>query len=242
MNTYPLLPVAVIMVLAYLMTRWFSGWGMITPKTHRKFWNSLLLVTFVVTALFGLVGIVKINYKLDIPQYDLFLTWHVIFGIGMVIISLFHFSWHWKYYFSRSREKITGSDSSVDSLHDHRVFRYLLILLGMVTMISQVVLIREFVSVLSGNELIVGVVMAVWMLLTGWGARHARHRINDGFKVNRGMSMLIALAFMPAVAVVLLYWLKSQLFPPGTLVGLGKSVAGAFFFLLGGCFFLGFRF
>ncbi len=242
MNTYPLFPVAVITVVAYLITRWFSGWGMITSNAHRKFWNSLLLVTFVVTALLGLLGVVKINYKLDIPQYDLFLRWHVIFGIGMAVISLFHFSWHWKYYFSRSREKIPGSDFSAGSLPDYRVFRYLLILLGIVTMISQVVLIREFIGVLSGNELIVGVVMAAWMLLTGWGARHARHRINHDFKVKRGMSMLIAFTCMPAVAVVLLYWLKSRLFPPGTLIGLGTSVAGAFLLLFPVCFLSGYMF
>jgi spermidine synthase len=246
MNTpYPLFPVAVITVLAYIITWWFSEWGMMRKQVHRKFWNILLLAAFLVAGLFGLLSVIKINYKLDIPQYDQILRWHVIFGIGMVIISFFHFSWHWKYYFSQSREKTAISDTrSVVgySLQDQQGFRYLLFLLGTVAMISQVVLIREFISVLAGNELIVGVVMAVWMLLTGWGAFHARHRIVSGFKLVRGMRMLIALTLMPAVVVVLLYWLKSQMFPPGTLIGLGTSVTGTFLLLFPGCFLSGYLF
>lgn len=246
MNTvYPLLPVTVMMVLAYVMTLWFSGWGMITPKAHRKFWNSLLLAAFLATGLLGLLSVIKINYKLDITIYDLILRWHVIFGIGMVIISLFHFSWHWKYYFSRSRAKTTRSDSlqvADYSWHDHQRLRYLLFLLGIITLISQLVLIREFISVMGGNELIVGVVMAVWMLLTGWGALHARHRINHDFTIIQGVRMLVTLTLMPAVAIVLLYWLKSQLFPPGTLIGLGTSVAGTFLLLFPVCFLSGYLF
>lgn len=246
MNTvYPLLPVAVITVLAYFITWWFSEWGMITLKTHRKFWNVLLLMTFLVSGLLGLLSVIKVNYKLDIPQYDQMLRWHVIAGTGMVIISFFHLSWHWKYYFSRSRKKTAAIDvlPAVDhSLPEQAGFRYLLFLLGAVAMINQVVLIREFISVLAGNELIVGVVMAGWMLLTGWGARQARHKVAGGYSLDRGIKMLIALTLMPAVMVALLYWLKSLLFPPGTLTGLGTSVAGTFLLLFPVCFLSGYLF
>ena len=93
MNTvYPLLPVAVLTLMAYFITWLFSQWGMITLKAHRKFWNILLLLTFLVCGLSGLFSIVKINYKLDIPWYDQILRWHVVLGAGMVFVSFFHLS------------------------------------------------------------------------------------------------------------------------------------------------------
>jgi spermidine synthase len=42
--------------------------------------------------------------------------------------------------------------------------------------------------------------------------------------------------------VALLYWLKSLLFPPGTLTGLGTSVAGTFLLLFPVCFLSGYLF
>ncbi len=242
MNTvYPLLPVAVLTLMAYFITRLFSQWGMITLKAHRKFWNILLLLTFLVCGLSGLFSIVKINYKLDIPWYDQILRWHVILGAGMAFISFFHLSWHLKYYFTRSGRKEAVSDPE-HLLHGHPGSAYSLFLLGVVTMISQVVLIREFMSVLAGNELIVGVVMAGWMLLTGLGARHAGRKVNAGLDPGKGVKMLAGLTFMPAVVVALLYWLKSQLFPPGTVIGPGTSLAGVFLLLFPVTFLSGYLF
>lgn len=246
MNTaYPLFPVAVLMFMAYLITRVFAEWEIITLKTHRKFWNVLLLLVFLISGLSGLLSVIKINYKLEIPLYDQILKWHVIFGTGMVIISFFHLSWHLKYYFTPSKRKTVVNDTEYYRGHFSRGQTgspYFLFLLGIVAMINQVVLIREFISVLAGNELIVGVVMAVWMLLTGWGARHARKRIHAGFNPDKGLAMLVVVTFMPAVVVTLLYWLKNMLFPPGTLIGPGTSVAGTFLLLFPVTFLSGYLF
>ena len=42
--------------------------------------------------------------------------------------------------------------------------------LGMTALATQIILLREFVSVFQGNELVIGVVLAGWMMLTGAGA------------------------------------------------------------------------
>jgi len=243
---YPLFPVAVITILIYLVSWLFSRWGMITKKLHRKLWNTLLLITFLVAGLFGLASVIKVNYKLNLPYYDQILKWHVILGIAMVIISFFHLSWHWKYYFSRPGKHLKPADFHA-GLKDcepalTKRMPYLLLLLGLVAMINQVVYIREFMSVLAGNELVVGVVLSCWMLLTGWGAYSGRHRDVSGFNLQQGVKMLVTLAFLPVVLVGALYWLKSLLFPPGTLIGLPASVAGIILLLFPVCFLSGYLF
>jgi spermidine synthase len=244
MNTaYPLIPVSVITILAWFTTFLFARWEIFSGKSHRKFWNILLLVTFLVSGLLGLLSVVKVNYKLEIPHYDQYLQWHVAFGIGMVFISLFHLSWHLKYYFSFQKPSASKDNKSPDFQKiNPEKFRFLLILLGMVAIINQVVFIREFISVLAGNELILGVVMAVWMLLTGWGALTGRKGNFSNLILKRGITMLATLSFLPVLLIGLLYWFKNLLFPPGTMVSIGMSVTATFLLLFPVCFLSGYLF
>jgi spermidine synthase len=241
---YPLFPVSIITILAYFTTWLFAKWEIFPLKLHRKFWNYLLLVTFLISGLIGLLSVVKINYKLEIPHYDQLLKWHVAFGIAMVVISIFHLSWHLKYYFSRSnRDSNKNEKPFIQTDHPKlKKIQSLLFLLGAVAMINQVVFIREYLSVLDGNELILGIVMAGWFLLTGWGAYTGRKQKMTDFRDEKGISILIALTFMPAAMIGLLYWLKSMLFPPGTIVNMGMSVAGIFLLLFPVCFLSGYLF
>ncbi|MCW0483362.1 hypothetical protein [Gaoshiqia sediminis] len=244
-SAYPLIPVVVITILAYFTTRMYVWWGIFSQKTHRMFWNVALLVTFLVSGLLGLLSVLKVNYKLEIPQYDQFLRWHVAFGIGMVVISFFHLSWHWSYYFSlkkRAEGAIPGQPVVPNVQPEWEKVRYLLFLLGALAMINQVVFIREFLSVLAGNELVLGVVMANWLLLTGWGAFHARKRIQPDFSLKQGVSMMIALAFLPILLIVALYELKFLLYPPGTITGFGAVVMGVCLLLFPVCFLSGYLF
>lgn len=66
--------------------------------THRKIWNVLLLGTFLVTGIFGVILAIQLDYSLpfEIPIDLLF--WHVEAGIAMTFISLFHLGWHFNYY------------------------------------------------------------------------------------------------------------------------------------------------
>ncbi|HNW49635.1 MAG TPA: hypothetical protein PKH79_01050 [Prolixibacteraceae bacterium] len=240
---YPWFPVSVITILAYFTTWLFTRWGIFTLKSHRKFWNYLLLVTFLISGMIGLVSVVKINYKLEIPNYDQLLRWHVSFGIGMVVIAIFHFSWHLRYYFSRS-----GKSSNVNlpgeavALTEWLNINYLLMILGAVAIINQLVFIREFLSVLDGNELVMGLVMSGWMILTGWGAYFGRNCQVADFTPGKGLNQLIFLSFVPYILIGLLYWLKKMLFPPGTIAGLGISIVGIFLLLFPVCFLSGYLF
>jgi len=243
MNTaYPLIPVTIIILAAYGSTWLFSKWGIFSKKSHRKFWNVLLLVAFLVSGLLGIFSVIKINWKLEIPNYDNYLKWHVAFGIGLVIISLFHLSWHLKYYLTWRKKTVQSGKPKIHAINELVPFRYLLLLLGSIAIINQMLFIREFMSVLGGNELVLGVVMAGWMLITGWGAWSARKQIPSGFNLTRGLIMLAFLALIPALLIGLLYELKSLLFPPGTITGLSVLVPGILLLLFPVCFLSGYLF
>lgn len=241
---YPLIPVTILTFLVYLTTWSFAKWEVVTKQWHHKFWNILLLITFLVSGILGILAVIKVNYKLEIPNYDQYLQWHVSLGIAMVFISFFHLSWHLKYYFSikksESSQKFKSkTDSKVLSKENYRLYLYIL---GFVTIVSQVVYIREFISVLAGNELIVGIVLAGWMLITGWGAFSGRKADFSDFPLNRGIGILTALSLFSPVLIYLLYWIKNQLFPPGTLIDIDTSVILVFLLLFPFCFLSGYLF
>ncbi len=48
--------------------------------------------------------------------------------------------------------------------------RLSLVNLGITTIITQLIVVREFLAVFQGNELIIGLILGCWMLLTGFGA------------------------------------------------------------------------
>lgn len=80
---------------------------------HRKIWNILLLITFLISGIFGILLVLRINYGIEIPSYSNLLFWHVEFGIAMTIISIFHITWHWKYFKNIIiKKKVISSSSS----------------------------------------------------------------------------------------------------------------------------------
>ena len=244
MNTaYPLFPVTIIVLLAYFITRIFSHWDIISLKWHRKFWNYLLLITFLVSGLLGVLSVVKVNYKLEIPYYETIMQWHVVLGIAMVFIAFYHLSWHLKYYFTfRRKQKVEKTEPLVPTDAGQPHLKLFLFLLGMVAIINQVVFIREFTSVLSGNELVVGIIMSAWMLITGWGALQGRKGRFNNLSAKRGVIMLSALSLFPIVLVSLLYLLKNLLFPAGTIINIANCIIAALLLLFPVCFLSGYLF
>ena len=243
MNTYPFFPVTLLTFLAFFISWIFAHWDIISVKSHRKIWNYLLLVTFFVSGFLGLLSVIKVNYKLEIPFYEKLLQWHVCFGIAMVFIAFFHLSWHLKYYFSFGN-KAENQDSGTTQFDqgDGLRLRAMLFLLGMAAMINQVVFIREFISVLAGNELVMGIVLAFWMLITSWGALRAKKKGTNRFNLKKGMIELWAIAVFPIVMIPVLYLFKKMLFPPGTLINLGHSILATSIVLFPVCFLSGYLF
>jgi len=61
-------------------------------------WNILLTISFLAMAILSVLLIIQINSGNTIHLGINILYWHVITGIIMTVITLFHMGWHWRYY------------------------------------------------------------------------------------------------------------------------------------------------
>lgn len=95
---YYFIPIFIILFLFYLITYELGRKKIIKINKHRKIWNVILLITFLISAIFGLILAITISTGIRLSFYADVLFWHVEFGIAMAIISFFHIGWHWKYY------------------------------------------------------------------------------------------------------------------------------------------------
>ena len=95
---YFFLPIALFLFAIYLITLYLIRKKKIKTSQHRKFWNLILLITFFVSGIFGIILAIIISYGIRLSFYSDLLFWHVEFGIAMAIISIFHISWYIKYF------------------------------------------------------------------------------------------------------------------------------------------------
>ncbi len=245
-RAYALLPISIIVIAFYTLSFVLSRLGIVGRAGHRKFWNILLLLTFLVTGLIGLLLVVKINYKLEIPFYDELLAYHVEFGIAMAIIGFFHFIWHLNYYLHlfKGNPKTEKPPKEEPLINDTGpgLLKISAFLLGSTTMIAQVILLREFLTVFNGNELVIGMVLANWMILTGIGAWLGSFPL----KIKRAFPVivpgLLLLSVLPFAVVLLINFLKNIVFPIGAMISLLQMLAASFLLLLPLCLISGFLF
>jgi len=102
---YSLILISALTLGLYFFTWLASGREWIKLATHRRFWNLLLLATFLVSCLFGFFLVIQINYDFVIGWYRTVLYWHVQVGIAMTLIAFFHTIWHTKYYVNMFKRK-----------------------------------------------------------------------------------------------------------------------------------------
>ena len=245
-RAYALLPIGIAVIAFYALSFVLSRLGIVSRVSHRKFWNVLLLFTFLLTGLIGLFLVVKINYKLEIPFYDKLLGYHVEFGIGMAIIGFFHFIWHLNYYLQLLKgnpktEKLPKVEPLVNDAGPG-FLKISAFMLGSTGMIAQVILLREFLTVFNGNELVVGMVLANWMILTGIGAwlGSLPLKMKKAFPVI--FSGLLLLSALPFVLAFLISFLKNIVFPVGAMISLMQMFGASFLLLLPLCLISGFLF
>ena len=97
--------------------------------------------------------------------------------------------------------------------------------LGLSAFLTQLTLMRELLGVLAGNELVFGVVLGSWMLLTGIGSAlgRAAGRLRSPIVVFVVVQVLIAL--LPIADVFLLRTLRNVVFLRGVEIGVTGAVA-----------------
>jgi len=97
-KVYVIFPVLFVLVVFYIFTSVLSRKKIISILNHRRFWNVLLLLSFLGVAFSGVFLVLRINYGININWPFNMLYWHVEIGIIMSIISIFHIMWHWRYF------------------------------------------------------------------------------------------------------------------------------------------------
>ncbi len=106
--------------------------------------------------------------------------------------------------------------------------------LGFSAIVTQMVALREFLRVFAGNELVLGVILASWLLLTGLGSLLGRpaHRLRRPLRwILAGQVAMAALPLMTIVGVRLL----RRAWASGTMVGIGDVVWSSLLLLLPFC-------
>ncbi len=98
MSNYHFLIILISILILYGVSVFLVKKNKINLITHRRIWNVLLLITFVISGITGLVLAFCIDMNISFPIYKEFLWFHVEFGIAMAIISIFHLLSHFKYY------------------------------------------------------------------------------------------------------------------------------------------------
>jgi spermidine synthase len=128
------------------------------------------------------------------------------------------------------------------TLRFESTLRISLFMLGFSALAAQVFLIRECFFLLNGNELVIGIVMANWMLLTGAGAYLARFFGRIKGKIPFLLFLQFLFSVLPMLMLLKLDLWKALALPAGSVPGLIQVVASMFLFQLPFCLLNGFLF
>lgn len=90
--------IVILSTFFYLASYLLVKFNKITIVTHKKFWNSLLLLSFLFTAFSSIVWILKADYGIASGFFREVGFWHIEIGLVMIMISIFHALWHWNYF------------------------------------------------------------------------------------------------------------------------------------------------
>jgi spermidine synthase len=98
--------------------------------------------------------------------------------------------------------------------------KFSIFILGFTSIITQIIVLREFLTVFNGNELITGMILANWMLLTGLGALLGSSLKKYYINFNAISYTHILIGILPIIIAFLIYYLRNILFPAGKMINL----------------------
>ena len=178
----------ITLLILYLISYLFSRLGYYTFQQHKKFWNIILATTFILSAFSGLFMALQISYKWDIPNIKAILRWHVEFGIGMAATGILHFIWHLPYYGKIFSEEISDNTSVSETNVRTDGTSWIasnLFITGFVSSSIQLLLIREMMNISGGYELVSGIFLGTWLIISAAGAIFAgRSTLSDAGRIN----------------------------------------------------------
>ncbi|MCJ7449050.1 MAG: hypothetical protein MUO72_15315 [Bacteroidales bacterium] len=223
---YHIIETGLTVSVLYLISFIFYRSGFYSLVFHRKFWNSVLAVAFLFTALAGVFMALQIKYKWDIPVIKTLLKWHVEVGIVLAFTGIFHFLWHLSYF-----RKLIGRADNLSVFPDYPVMTPSaiisnLFIVGFTSTSVQLLLIREMMNISGGYELITGTFLGSWLIASAIGAAIAGNSIlNDIKKVNMFFSVSSLISLLLLILLSKLFFgngrdsfipCKPDLYLPGT--------------------------
>lgn len=102
---YDLILISALTIGLYALTFILVKANVLKKTTHRKIWNSILLITALVSCLLGFFLVFQINYGWKMEWFWKVKYYHVEFGIAMTIVALFHIFWHMNYWKSLFKKR-----------------------------------------------------------------------------------------------------------------------------------------
>ncbi|MCD4747469.1 MAG: fused MFS/spermidine synthase, partial [Bacteroidales bacterium] len=122
------------------------------------------------------------------------------------------------------------------------IYRFSIITLGISCIITQIILLREFLTVFFGNELVMGIILANWMLLTGLGSYLGKYFDNIKNKSSYIILFQVLIGILPIITVFLLKFLRDIVFPIGSMTSLIDVLFSSFVLLFPYCILSGLLF
>ena len=112
---------------------------------------------------------------------------------------------------------------------------------GVSDIMTQLTLMRELLNVFAGNELVFGVILGNWLILSAAGAYLGRWSRRCGKPLHLLIAVQILVAVTPVVSVYALRVLRNVVFVRGAALGLTEAVVSSFVLLGPYCLVAGFR-
>ena len=111
--------------------------------------------------------------------------------------------------------------------------------LGMSSIITQIISLREFLSIFAGNELVLGIILGNWLLLTGIGSFLGRYAGRLRHPVAWLLFFQILTGVLPLFLISAIRLLR-KIYVSGLMLGLNEAFVYSFFLLLPFCLVSGF--
>jgi spermidine synthase len=215
-------PIGLTALVLYLLSLYLSSSGLLSRHVHRRFWNWLLLIAFLLTAIPGIFMALQVNYRWNIPFVKEALHLHVEVGIGMACAAIIHLTWHLRYYSGRETQKRTAGDYPVEVKPESEssVPRILLLITGFVSASVQFTLLREAMILGGGSEASAGSFLWFWLMVSALGAVAGGKSRFTGLR-----RMMWVMAAAPAMSLLLFIVMNTVILKPGELPSVFKSLA-----------------
>jgi spermidine synthase len=234
---YHVIGTGITAVLLYIISYVFYRLNYFSFQFHKKLWNAILAIAFLVTAIAGVFMALQITYKWDLPFVKTILRWHVEFGIGLAFSGIFHFIWHLSYFAKIfERQQSLNVSGEIHSLKSSEIILNLFII-GLVSSSLQLLLLREMLNISGGYELVTGIFLGSWLIGSSIGATIAgSSRLTDLRKIN------LIFSLSPLFSVTMMFLLSRMFLITGESPSFLVSLVYTFMVLLPFCMVSGFTF